>query len=118
MKNIRVFHLKIFSFLEVKFTIYLNRRVFVMVIEETHFCRDLGIYVVWLFWYQNTWLLKPKFYCLNHFKTNGCSLAASLLFILLNIKTLLFLYRTIIVHNAFYRRVLEFIEERILRDQE
>ena len=31
MKNIRVFHLKIFSFLEVKFTIYLNRRVFVMI---------------------------------------------------------------------------------------
>ena len=32
MKNIRVFHLKIFSFLEVKFTIYLNRRVFVMIL--------------------------------------------------------------------------------------
>ena len=31
MKNIRVFHLKIFSFLEMKFSIYLNRRVFVMV---------------------------------------------------------------------------------------
>ena len=30
MKNIRVFYLKIFSFLEVKFSIYLNRRVFVM----------------------------------------------------------------------------------------
>ena len=30
MKNIRVFYLKIFGFLEVKFSIYLNRRVFVM----------------------------------------------------------------------------------------
>ena len=30
MKNIRVFNLKIFSFFEVKFSIYLNRRVFVM----------------------------------------------------------------------------------------
>ena len=30
MKNIRVFYLKIFSFLEVKFSIYLNRRVSVM----------------------------------------------------------------------------------------
>ena len=28
MKNIRVFHLKFFQFLEVKFSIYLNRRVF------------------------------------------------------------------------------------------
>ena len=31
MKNIAVFYLKIFSFLEVKFSIYLNRRVFVMI---------------------------------------------------------------------------------------
>ena len=30
MKNIRDFYLKSFSFLEVKFSIYLNRRVFVM----------------------------------------------------------------------------------------
>ena len=30
MKNIRVFHLKMFCFLEVKFTMYLNRHVFVM----------------------------------------------------------------------------------------
>ena len=34
MKNISVFHLKIFSFLEVKFTIYLNRRVFVMEVPK------------------------------------------------------------------------------------
>ena len=33
MKNIRVFYLKIFRFLEVKFSIYLNRRVFVMISE-------------------------------------------------------------------------------------
>ena len=30
MKNIRVFYLKIFNFLEMKFSVYLNRRVFVM----------------------------------------------------------------------------------------
>ena len=30
MKNIRIFYLKIFPFLVVKFSIYLNRRVFVM----------------------------------------------------------------------------------------
>ena len=30
MKNIRVFYLNIFQFLEVKFSIYLKRRVFVM----------------------------------------------------------------------------------------
>ena len=36
MKNIRVFYLKNFSFLEVKFSIYLNRRVFVMVAAHSH----------------------------------------------------------------------------------
>ena len=30
MKNIRIFHLKIFIFLVVKFSVYLNRHVFVM----------------------------------------------------------------------------------------
>ena len=35
MKNIRVFHLKVFIFLVlVKFSIYLNRRVFVMLVSE------------------------------------------------------------------------------------
>ena len=33
MKNICVFYLKIFIFLEVKFSIYLNRLVFVMVAQ-------------------------------------------------------------------------------------
>ena len=32
MINIKVYYLKIFSFLEVKFSIYLNTRVFVMLI--------------------------------------------------------------------------------------
>ena len=36
MKNIRVFYLKIFSFLEVKFSVYLNRCVFVMT------CKNIG----------------------------------------------------------------------------
>ena len=31
MKNIRIFYLKIFSFLVVKFSVYLNGHVFVMV---------------------------------------------------------------------------------------
>ena len=30
MKNIRIFHLKTFQFFVVKFSIYFNRRVFVM----------------------------------------------------------------------------------------
>ena len=33
MKNIILFHLKIFQFLEVKFSIYLNKRVSVMLID-------------------------------------------------------------------------------------
>ena len=33
MKNIRVFHPKNFSFLEVTFSMYLNRRVFVMLLH-------------------------------------------------------------------------------------
>ena len=37
MKNIRVFYLKNFNFLEVKFSIYLNRRVFVMCWARQHF---------------------------------------------------------------------------------
>ena len=38
MKNIRVFHLKNFSFLEVKFFIYLNRGVFIMNNVIKHCC--------------------------------------------------------------------------------
>ena len=34
MKNMGDFYLKIFSFLEVKFSIYLNRRVFVMIEKD------------------------------------------------------------------------------------
>ena len=37
MKNIGNFYLKIFSFLEVKFSIYLNRRVFVMRLSSATF---------------------------------------------------------------------------------
>ena len=35
MKNIRVFYLIFFQFLEVKFSIYLNRRVFVMCSKDS-----------------------------------------------------------------------------------
>ena len=42
MKNITIFYLKIYPFLVVKFSIYLNRRVFVMLgsvgIESTEGC--------------------------------------------------------------------------------
>ena len=37
MINIRIFCLKIFSFLEVKFSIYLNRRVFVIGNKDLNF---------------------------------------------------------------------------------
>ena len=39
MKNIRVFYLKIFIFLVVKFTVYLNRHVFVIVTSTHCKCR-------------------------------------------------------------------------------
>ena len=42
MKNIGDFYLKIFSFLEVKFSIYLNRRVFVM-IQKNHTLSDTSM---------------------------------------------------------------------------
>ena len=41
MENIKLFYLKIFSFLEVKFSIYLNRRVFVML--------ALTLPIIWMF---------------------------------------------------------------------
>ena len=45
MKNIGDFYLKIFSFLEVKFSIYLNRRVFVMHTKWLQYlCILLNIY--------------------------------------------------------------------------
>ena len=40
MKNIRVFYLKFFHILEVKFSIYLNRRVFVMITFYFYFSSD------------------------------------------------------------------------------
>ena len=44
MKHIRVFYLKIFSFLEVKFSIHLNRRVFVM---TPRFLNGLFTHWIW-----------------------------------------------------------------------
>ena len=41
MKNIRIFYLKIFKFLVVKFSIYLNRRVFIM---SCYICKIVGIF--------------------------------------------------------------------------
>ena len=44
MKNIRNFYLEIFPFLVVKFSIYLNRRVFVMLSKLCpHFFRLSGV---------------------------------------------------------------------------
>ena len=37
MKNFRIFYLKTFSFLVVRFSIYLNRRVLVMTEEQRHY---------------------------------------------------------------------------------
>ena len=34
MKNIRIFYLKICHFLVVKFSVYLNKRVFVMILSQ------------------------------------------------------------------------------------
>ena len=39
MKKIRLFLSEIFQFLEVKFSLYLNRRVFVMKIEHTKYIK-------------------------------------------------------------------------------
>ena len=53
--KISVFHLKIFSFLEVKFTIYLYRRVFVMIRWALkpffRFCHALAQFIMWLHQY-------------------------------------------------------------------
>ena len=43
MKNIRIFHLKTFQFFVVKFSIYLNRRVFVMVFTSGDFNQQFVI---------------------------------------------------------------------------
>ena len=44
MKNIRIFYLEIFSFLVVKFSIYSNRRVFVMGCNiKTTGCRTVSL---------------------------------------------------------------------------
>ena len=45
MKNIRIFYLKLFTFLVVKFSVYLNRRVFVMDYKLLD-CALIGICVV------------------------------------------------------------------------
>ena len=44
MKNIRVFVSENFQFLEVRFSIYLNRRVFVMVSALIHLCKTYAKY--------------------------------------------------------------------------
>ena len=41
MKNIRVFYLNFFSFLVVKFSVYLNRHVFVMSYSSMLLCFDI-----------------------------------------------------------------------------
>ena len=45
MKNVRVFLFKIFQFLEVKISIYLNRRVFVMLRAASLTKEETIIYV-------------------------------------------------------------------------
>ena len=46
MKNIRIFYLKIFIFLVVKFSVYLNRHVFVMDVKAP--IARLQITVTWI----------------------------------------------------------------------
>ena len=60
VKNIRVFSLNIFQFLEVKFSIYLNRQVFVMASKYIYAIRS-GMYFELLTQYQNL-----REYCLIH----------------------------------------------------
>ena len=55
MKNIGVFYLKKFGFLEVKFSIYLNRRVFVMYIPD-----DFSTFTVTI---QNICNIVANIYC-------------------------------------------------------
>ena len=47
IKNIKVFYLKIFSVLEVKFSIYLNRRVFVMYKSNTFNSFAFSVFSFW-----------------------------------------------------------------------
>ena len=58
MKNIGDFYLKIFSFLEVKFSIYLNRRVFVMF--ESSFSAIVRKYCFGLIAYNRAIVYKPQ----------------------------------------------------------
>ena len=50
MKNIRVFLSENFQFLEVKFSVYLNRRVFVMVCRYFH-CGEVYIFCLFFFFF-------------------------------------------------------------------
>ena len=59
MKNIRIFHLKIFIFLVGKFSVYLNRRVFVM--DDRSFPYRLG-----LFHSEIVCLVKNVWNCVNY----------------------------------------------------
>ena len=92
-KNIRVFYLKIFSFLEVKFSVYLNSRVFVMLFRYpfylepwsvygllTLMCRQIIVYVEQM---PNCWFLLWPWQALN-------SVLLSLLFLLFITKTFLY----------------------------
>ena len=60
MKNIRIFHLKIFIFLLVKFSVYLNGRVFVMTTNSFFFF--FYFILIWNF-YINCGLNIIYFYC-------------------------------------------------------
>ena len=46
MKNIRIFYFENFHFLVVNFSVYLNRRVFVMNTVLVHICQSLHISTV------------------------------------------------------------------------
>ena len=66
MKNIRIFLSENFRFLAVKFSVYLNRRVFVMAVRN-HVCRHM-------------WTARPKSTCISMQSDHGlhCLLKESL----------------------------------------
>ena len=76
MKNIRVFYLKKFSFLEVKLSIYLNRRVFVMQFSASQVV-DINSLTEWhTVQIQISWLQKPTdldLHCLQRQDISGFS---------------------------------------------
>ena len=63
MKNIRNFHLKVFIFLVVKFSIYLNRCVFVMALDKALF--PAKKYLYFSYFLTKTYVVCTHYKCLR-----------------------------------------------------